>query len=68
MTIPFIGRKHELQLLHDFQKKGAASLVVVYGRRRIGKSRLIEEFGKNKSFMPFQVFFLKKNNGPGSAQ
>lgn len=60
MTIPFIGRKHELQLLHDLQKKGAASLVVVYGRRRIGKSRLIEEFGKDKKFYAFSGIFPKK--------
>lgn len=46
MTNSFIGRRHELELLSGLQKKNTASLVVVYGRRRIGKSRLIQEFGK----------------------
>ncbi|MFA6037704.1 MAG: ATP-binding protein [Legionellales bacterium] len=43
----FIGRKRELKKLNLLLKKTTASLVVVKGRRRIGKSRLIEEFGKH---------------------
>lgn len=50
---PFIGREHELQRLEDLSKSGRACLVVIKGRRRIGKSRLAEEFGKNKVFLPF---------------
>ncbi len=42
----FIGRKKELALLDSLLEKASSSLVVVKGRRRIGKSRLIEEFGK----------------------
>lgn len=42
----FIGRKHELQVLSEQLKKRVASLIVLRGRRRIGKSRLIEEFSK----------------------
>lgn len=42
----FIGRKEELKQLNVLLNKGSASLVVVTGRRRIGKSRLIQEFGK----------------------
>ncbi|MBM3197796.1 MAG: ATP-binding protein [Chlamydiae bacterium] len=41
----FIGRVGELRLLHGLLQKGSASLLVVKGRRRIGKSRLLEEFG-----------------------
>ncbi len=40
----FIGRNKELALLERYTKKNIASLIVVKGRRRIGKSRLIEEF------------------------
>ena len=40
----FIGRKKELERLELLHKKNSASLVVIRGRRRIGKSRLIEEF------------------------
>lgn len=49
----FIGRNSELQeLKHLFHKK-TASLVVIKGRRRIGKSRLIEEFAKDEIFYSF---------------
>ncbi|MGA8163611.1 MAG: ATP-binding protein [Waddliaceae bacterium] len=42
----FIGRKKELQRLKDLLKKKTSSLVVIRGRRRIGKSRLSQEFSK----------------------
>ncbi len=53
MNIRFIGRHQELAELNKLFKKKAASLVVVQGRRRIGKSRLIEEFAKNNTFYTF---------------
>lgn len=40
----FIGRAEELESLNTLLKKKSASIVVIKGRRRIGKSRLIEEF------------------------
>ena len=43
-TLSFIGRRDELTSLHNLTNKKTASLVVLRGRRRIGKSRLIEEF------------------------
>jgi len=49
----FIGRTKELKELDRLLKKTAASIVVVTGRRRIGKSRLIQEFGKNFTFLSF---------------
>jgi AAA+ ATPase superfamily predicted ATPase len=42
----FLGRECELNSLKNLEKKKQASLVVIKGRRRIGKSRLAEEFGK----------------------
>lgn len=53
MMKPFVGRDYELQRLKDLSKSGRACLVVIKGRRRIGKSRLAEEFGKDKIFLPF---------------
>src|SRR5579863_3979367 len=41
---PFVGRKLELEKLQALHRKAVPSLVVVKGRRRIGKSRLIAEF------------------------
>ena len=52
-TDVFVGRKEELERLSSLLKKKSASLAVVRGRRRIGKSRLIEEFAKGKRFFSF---------------
>lgn len=47
----FIGREVEMARLKGLLSKNSASLIVVRGRRRIGKSRLLAEFGKEmKSF------------------
>lgn len=49
---PFYGRKEELERLRQLLKKKTSSLVVIKGRRRIGKSRLILEFSKEmKTFI-----------------
>jgi AAA+ ATPase superfamily predicted ATPase len=49
----FIGRQRELEGLNILLKKSSASLVVIRGRRRIGKSRLISEFTKDKNCWDF---------------
>ncbi len=51
---PFIGRKQELKDLRLLLARKMAALVVIKGRRRIGKSRLIEEFAKGKNFLRFE--------------
>lgn len=53
MQHSFVGRKRELQMLGDLFKKKSASLVVIRGRRRIGKSRLAQEFAQKT---PHYVF------------
>jgi AAA+ ATPase superfamily predicted ATPase len=50
----FIGRKDELNKLIKIAEKKTASFILVRGRRRIGKSRLIEEYGKH--FDKFYTF------------
>jgi AAA+ ATPase superfamily predicted ATPase len=42
----FIGRKKELEKLSLLLNKKSASLAVIRGRRRIGKSYLVKEFGR----------------------
>jgi uncharacterized protein len=42
----FIGRNKELGRLQDTRENKIADHVVITGRRRIGKTRLAEEFGK----------------------
>lgn len=55
----FMGRKKELELLSKLKQKKSASLVVLRGRRRIGKSRLIKEFGGQ-----FKNYFEIQGLGP----
>ncbi len=51
----FVGRKHELSMLNESWDKPHAAFVVCKGRRRIGKSRLIQQFGQTvEIFMEFQ--------------
>ncbi len=44
----FIGRTRELHSLEEVYNKKGFGMTVLYGRRRIGKSTLINEFAKNK--------------------
>lgn len=44
----FVGRERELQILENLYQKGAFEFVVVYGRRRVGKTTLLNEFIKEK--------------------
>ena len=44
----FLNRIEELQRLHDALNKDIANFVVIYGRRRCGKSRLIRQILTNK--------------------
>jgi len=52
----FIGRKTELERLSTLHKKKTPNLVVVKGRRRIGKSRLINSFASSCSNNKFWSF------------
>jgi uncharacterized protein len=45
-TTPFYGREHELRRLQELAGKKTASLVIIKGRRRIGKSRLATELAR----------------------
>jgi len=49
----FHGREQEIELILKLTKKKAASLVVLRGRRRIGKSSLAEHIGKAFNFLEF---------------
>ena len=47
----FIDRKEEFAFLNSEYEKNESSFVVLYGRRRIGKTSLIKEFGKDKDMI-----------------
>ena len=48
-----IGRKEEQRLLHELALSGEAELVVVYGRRRIGKTFLVRETFGDEFFFSY---------------
>jgi len=49
----FVNRERELDVLEEQYAADGASLVVLYGRRRVGKTTLINEFIKDKKAMYF---------------
>ena len=49
----FVDRKNEYEFLNNEYGKSESSLIVLYGRRRIGKTSLIKEFGKDKNMIYF---------------
>ena len=55
----FLCREHELQILTQHYQKDALECIVIYGRRRVGKTALINEFVKDKKAIFFPA--LKAN-------
>ena len=51
--VQFIGRERELRELAQEYATNRASLVVISGRRRIGKTALIEQFGQSYTLYKF---------------
>jgi AAA+ ATPase superfamily predicted ATPase len=47
----FVGRQEELTRLKRLKRLKKSSLVVIKGRRRVGKSTLVQEFAKGKKFI-----------------
>lgn len=55
MILQFVDRNAELETLNDILHKKSAALVLLYGRRRVGKTRLVKEFLKGKPSLYFYV-------------
>jgi hypothetical protein len=49
----FIGREAELHKLQEFKNRENAGIIVISGRRRIGKSTLVEHFAAKSRFLEF---------------
>ncbi len=57
----FVGRKQELAELEEIVASKQFELMVLYGRRRIGKTQLLTEFVKDKQ----TILFTADQFGPG---
>ena len=51
----FVGRKRELEKLNQMYESDSFEFAVIYGRRRIGKTTLIAEFGKKKKMIYYMA-------------
>lgn len=49
----FVGRKHELAELERLYRLGSFQMVVLYGRRRVGKTTLASAFAQGKPTLSF---------------
>ncbi len=55
----FVNRKSELDFLNKKAKEKGLQVIIIYGRRRVGKTELIKEFIKNKE----AIYFLADKRG-----
>ena len=49
----FIARTHELEVLERLYARPKFDMVVLYGRRRVGKTALIDQFVADKEALYF---------------
>ena len=54
----FIGRQDELKKLNNFYNSKDFEMVIVYGRRRVGKTKLLTEFISDKK----SIFYVAEEN------
>lgn len=59
----FIGREEELNFLEDRYNSADGQLVVLYGRRRVGKTELLRQFCQDKEhiFILAQKLLMKNS-------
>jgi len=66
----FVDREKELKLLEKLWKEKDFAFVIVYGRRRVGKTRLLVEFAQGKKHVyyvavesPFEILCKEFSEG-----
>ena len=55
----FVNRKNELHFLESRYKSNSPEFIVIYGRRRVGKTELMLKFLENKQ----GIYFLASTEG-----
>jgi AAA+ ATPase superfamily predicted ATPase len=50
----FVNRTRELAILKDVHSRKSSALIIVSGRRRIGKTELIEQFFRDSKILKFE--------------
>lgn len=50
----FVGRTYELEKLKSIGERNEASIIVMYGRRRVGKTELLEQAFRNRNIIKFE--------------
>ena len=58
----FVGRKTEIESLNRLYNSNGFQFAVVYGRRRVGKTTLINEFGKDKKYIYYAAIQSTKSD------
>lgn len=53
-TSPFVGRTVEISRLREISKLDEASIIVVHGRRRVGKTSLVQHVFYNRKLLKFE--------------
>lgn len=60
----FVGRSAELKLLDDLYASSKSEFLVLYGRRRVGKTRLLTEWFTSRKIKP--IFFVAEQDSKES--
>ena len=58
----FIGRQRELQVLEEFYDSGGAEFFVLYGRRRVGKTELLQRLCSERRAVYFQAAQVRERD------
>ena len=58
----FIGRERELTALQNQYNSSKFEFTVIYGRRRVGKTAIINEFVKDKDVIYWLSVLINKLN------
>ena len=65
-SAPFVGRKVPLQRLREIAAQQESAIVIVYGRRRVGKTALIEHAYGNRN--PLKIEGIEGQDEPYQIQ